>query len=89
MFSDSRNFAFLVSFDPQLARLGALAEWAFHQDAPTAIGKLRQYAEHMAKSLAARNALDLDPRANFDDTLRVLRQEGLLPRQAGDVFHFL
>ena len=89
MFSDSRNFAFLDPFDPQLARLGALAEWAFHQDAPTAIGKLRQFAEHMAKSLAARNGLDLDRRANLDDTLRVLRQEGLLPRQAGDVFHFL
>ncbi len=68
--------------------MGALAEWAFHEDAPTALGKLRQFAEHMAKALAARNGLGIDRRANFDEMLRVLRQEGLLPRQAADVFHF-
>ena len=85
----SRNFAFLQDFDSDLARLGALAEWAFHQDAPTALGKLRQFAEHMAKSIAARNGLVLDRRANFDETLRVLQQEVKLPRQVGDVFHFL
>lgn len=61
----------------------------FHQDAPTTLGKLRQYAEHMAKFLAARNGLDLDRQVNFDETLRALKQAGLLPRQAGDVFHFL
>ncbi len=85
----SRNFDFLEAFEPDLARLGALAEWAFHQDAPTALGKMRQFAEHMAKSIAARNGLDLVARANFDDTLRALQQEGKLPRQAADVFHFL
>jgi type I restriction enzyme, R subunit len=85
----SRNFDFLKAFEPELARLGALAEWAFHQDAPTTLGKLRQFAEHMAKSLAARRGLVLERRANFDETLRVLQQAGKLPRQAGDVFHFL
>ena len=79
----------MEAFEPDLARLGALAEWAFHQDAPTALGKMRQFAEHMAKSIAARNGLDLVARANFDDTLRALQQEGKLPRQAADVFHFL
>ncbi|MGO8739156.1 type I restriction-modification system endonuclease [Rhodoblastus sp.] len=78
-----------MAFEPDLARLGALAEWAFHQDAPTALGKLRQFAEHMAKSVAARNGLDLDPRANFDEVLRGLQQDAKLPRQAADVFHFL
>ncbi|HEY8067246.1 MAG TPA: type I restriction-modification system endonuclease [Methylosinus sp.] len=85
----SRNFLFLTECDPELARLGALAEWAFHQDAPTALGKLRQFAEHLAKSLAARSGLALDRRANLDETLRTLQQEGRLPRQAGDVLHFL
>lgn len=86
---NSRNFDFLKSFDADLARLGTLAEWAFHQDAPTALGKLRQFAEHMAKSLAARNGLALDARTNFDETLRSLQQAGKLPKQAADVFHFL
>jgi type I restriction enzyme R subunit len=61
----------------------------FHQGAPTTLGRLRQYAEHMAKSLAARNGLELDRQVNFDETLRAPKQAGLLPRQAGDVFHFL
>jgi type I restriction enzyme R subunit len=86
---NSRNFDFLKAIDADLARLGALAEWAFHQDAPTALGKLRQFAEHMAKSIAARNGLLIEPRANFDETLRCLQQEGMLPKQAADVFHFL
>jgi hypothetical protein len=64
------NFAFLASIDGSLARLGALAEWVFHQDAPTAITKLRQFAEHLAKSLAARNGLALDDRASFEEVLR-------------------
>ncbi|MHB8886997.1 MAG: type I restriction-modification system endonuclease [Methylovirgula sp.] len=89
MSPESPNFSFLARFEPELARLGALAEWAFHQDAPTALAKLRQFAEHIAKSLAARNGIVLDRRANFDETLRALQQEGRLPRQAGDVFHFL
>ena len=87
--ASSRNFIFLQIFDPELARLGALAEWAFHEDAPTSIGKLRQFAEQMAKSVAARNGLDFDRRANFDEILRLLQQEGCLPRQAADVFHLL
>jgi hypothetical protein len=64
------NFAFLASIDGSLARLGALAEWVFHQDAPTAITKLQQFAEHLAKSLAARNGLALDDRASFEEVLR-------------------
>ncbi len=85
----SPNFSFLEKFEPELARLGALAEWAFHQDAPTSLAKLRQFAEYMAKSVAARNGIALERRANFDEILRDLQQQGPLPRQAGDVFHFL
>jgi hypothetical protein len=43
----------------------------------------------MAKSLAARNGLELDRQVNFDDSLRALKQAGLLPRQAGRLFHLL
>lgn len=42
--ANSANFYFLEALEPQLAKLGALAEWAFHQDAPTSLGKLRQFA---------------------------------------------
>jgi type I restriction enzyme R subunit len=49
----STNFAFLLGHDENLARLGELAEWAFHYDPPTTLGKLRLFAELLAKLLAA------------------------------------
>ncbi|WP_315764675.1 MULTISPECIES: DUF4145 domain-containing protein [unclassified Bradyrhizobium] len=83
------NIAFLAGVDSSLARLGVLAEWIFHHDAPTAITKLRQFAEQIANSLAAHNGLPVDDRASFEEILRRLREDGRLPRQAGEVFHFL
>ena len=53
----SSNFNFLVDHDVQLARLGALAERYFADDAPAALIKLRQLAEFLAKEVAARHAL--------------------------------
>lgn len=46
------NFSFLSAHDPQLARLGTLAERYFHDDAPAALIKLRQLAEFLAKEVA-------------------------------------
>ncbi len=75
--------------EPQLARLGELAERFFHDDAPSSLIKSRQFAELLANQIAARNGLDLPPRCSFDELLRLLRDEGLLPREAGDLFHYV
>ena len=83
------NFAFLAPFDESLARLGALAEWASHHDPPTTLGKLRLFAELLAKIVAARHGLEILPRENFETVLRLLRDEGVLPRQPADLFHYL
>jgi type I restriction enzyme R subunit len=83
------NFAFLAPYDESLARLGALAEWAFNYDPPTTLTKLRQYAEMLAKIVAARHGLDILPRENFETVLRLLRDDGVLPRQPADLFHHL
>lgn len=48
------NFSFLVPQDERLARLGALAERYFFDDAPSTLIKLRQLAEFLAKEVAAR-----------------------------------
>jgi len=85
----SSNFGFLVSHDPGLARLGALAEWAFHYDPPTTLGKLRLFGELLAKLVAARHALEILPRENFETVLRSLRDRGVLPRQPAELFHYL
>jgi hypothetical protein len=78
----SSNFAFLAAHDQGLARLGALAEWAFHHDPPTTLGKLRLFAELLAKLLAARHAIEVLPRESFEAVLRVLRDRGVLPPAA-------
>ena len=66
-----------------------MAEWAFHYDPPTTVGKLRLFAELLAKLVAARNAVEILPADSFDTVLRILRNRGVLPRQPADLFHYL
>ncbi len=89
MHQPSTNFSFLATQSENLARLGALAEWAFHHDPPTTLGKLRLFAELLAKLVAARHAIEILPRESFDTVLRLLRDQGLLPRQPADLFNYL
>lgn len=70
-------------------RLGALAERYFQGDPATALIKLRQFAELLAKTVAAKNAAYVDTRERFDDILRRLEAERVLPRAAADVFHHI
>lgn len=83
------NFAFLGKNAPQLARLGALAERYFADDAPAALIKLRQLAEFVAKEVAARHGVLPKVDVTFDDALRALRTRGVLPREIGDMFFHL
>jgi type I restriction enzyme R subunit len=83
------NFAFLSGHDPQLMPLGALAERYFRDDPGTAIIKLRQFAELLSKLIAAHHALYLGDRETFEDTLRRLSFERIVPKEAADVFHAL
>jgi hypothetical protein len=83
------NFAFLSMHDPQLAQLGALAERYFRDDPGTAVIKLRQFAELLSKTIAARHALYLGERESFEETLRRLSYERIIPKETADVFHAL
>jgi len=47
------NLVFLKRFDPQLVRLGTLAERYFKDDPCTCLIKLRQYGELLAQLTAA------------------------------------
>ena len=85
----SSNFNFLAPKDERLARLGALAERYFFDDAPGALVKLRQLGEFIAKDVAARHGLLPANSASFDDALRMLRARGLLPRQVAELFFHL
>jgi type I restriction enzyme, R subunit len=83
------NFGFLERHDVRLATLGALAERYFLDDPPTAIVKLRQFAEFLAKLIAAHHALYIGERETFEETLRRLSYERIVPKEAADLFHVL
>src|ERR1700726_4985685 len=83
------NFDFLASHDEQFARLGALAERYFFDDAPSTLIKLRQLGELIAKDVAARHGLLPSQVATFDDVLRTLKLRSVLPREIADLFFHL
>ncbi len=85
----SANFSFLADQDPKLLQFGALAERYFTDDPSTSLFKVRQFAELLAKSIAARQAAYQGERESFEETLRRLSFDGLLPREVADVFHQL
>jgi type I restriction enzyme R subunit len=85
----SGNFGFLGVHDALLAQLGALAERYFRDDPGTATIKLRQLAELLAENIAARHALYQGERENFEETLRRLSFERIIPKEVADLFHAL
>ena len=85
----SANFGFLEGEDVRLPQLGALAERYFRDDPSTSIFKVRQFAELLCKIIAARNARYLDEKETFDETLRRLSFENILPDEVARLFHAL
>jgi type I restriction enzyme R subunit len=81
------NFEYLIAYDAQLVRLGALAERYFKEDPNTCLIKLRQFAELLAQQLAARLGLFTSSDEPFADLLQRLKAERVMPREAGDLFH--
>ena len=83
----SRNFGFLRVYEPQLDRLGALAERYFADDPSTCLIKLRQFGEELARQLAARSGLLVTPEELQSDLLRRLKFERVVPTEVLDLFH--
>ncbi|MEO2015487.1 MAG: DUF4145 domain-containing protein, partial [Fuerstiella sp.] len=76
----SVNFVFLAQHDPVLVKLAALAERYVFSDPNTALIKIRQLAETLAKGVAAEVGLQCDREQTFLDVERSLRDRGLLDR---------
>lgn len=83
------NFEFLLPQGVQLVRLAAQAEHYFRTDPNTSLIKLRQFAELLAKEVAARTGSLKSPDESFSDILGVLGRAGYASRQALDLFHYL
>jgi type I restriction enzyme, R subunit len=85
----SANFSFLAMHDPQLVRLGGLAERYFKDDPNTCLIKLRQFGEVLAQVTAAKAGLLASPEEQQADLLRRLKFDRIVPREVGDLFHQL
>jgi type I restriction enzyme R subunit len=83
----SPNFVFLKHHEPQLVRLGTLAERYFKDDPCTCLIKLRQFAELLAQLTAANAGLYQDPRESQIDLLRRLRDRGIVRGEVYEVFN--
>ena len=89
MAGGNSNFAFLQTLEPQVCRLGLLAERYFVEDPNTCQIKLRQLSELTAQLTASRFGLTVMPSDNFADILRRLKFECSMPREVGELFHSL
>lgn len=89
MAGGNSNFAFLQTLEPQVYRLGLLAERYFVEDPNTCQIKLRQLSELTAQLTASRFGLTVMPSDNFADILRRLKFECSMPREVGELFHSL
>ena len=85
----SANFGFLSPQSRQLVRLASQAEHYFPTDPNTALIKLRQYAELLAREVGARTASMRSPDEPLADLLGVLGRSGYVPRQSLDMLHYL
>ncbi|MDX2100240.1 MAG: type I restriction-modification system endonuclease [Leptolyngbyaceae cyanobacterium bins.59] len=85
----SPNFSFLSAHDPQLVRLGSLAEKYFAEDPNTCLIKLRQFGEVLAQLTAANVGLYSSPDEKQVDLLRRLRDRGVLKGEVDSLFHEL
>ena len=80
------NFDMLRPYEAQLWRLGVLAEGYFAADPNTTLLKLRQFAETLAQSLAARGGLYVSQEESQYLLTRRLQNEGLLQGEIKQVF---
>lgn len=81
------NFVQFRTYEPQLARLGLLAEKYFPEDPNTSLLKVRQFGELLAQSVAAYSGKFNGSDESQFLLLARLRDDGLLPKQAEQLFH--
>lgn len=83
------NFAHLERLDPQLLKLGLLAERYFPADPNTSLLKLRQLGELLAQQAASRVGIFASSAESQLELLHRLRDQGVLSREVADLFHEL
>jgi hypothetical protein len=85
----SPNFAFLICVAPQLTEYATQAEHYFHSDPNTCLMKLRQFAEGLARKIAARSLVNDAVEEDFFLLLTRLQSSRKAPAYVLDAFHYL
>ena len=85
----SPNFGFLASHDNLLVYCAAQAERYVFDDPVTALIKLRQFGELLAKQAAAKTAIYVSPQDTNVEVLANLTDRGILTAEAARLFHGL
>ena len=84
------NFSFLADMFPELEKIGSLAESYLYSDPNTCIYKLGSFAEILVKYMFDMdNLTPLSTDNTHANRLKILWQEGLLPRDISDIFYVL
>lgn len=86
---NSPNFGFLAKHDAVLVKHAALAERYVFDDPNSALVKLRQFAELLAKHCAAYAGIAIDERDSFLNVLDKLWSAGVTGSQISQLFHGL
>ena len=89
MQGSATNFGFLQTREPQLYRLGSLAERYFVDDPNTCHIKLRQLSELLCQLTAARFGIETSVGEAQVNLLRRLKLDRALPREVIELFHAL
>ncbi len=84
----SLNFSFLHEHDAHLTAYGARAERYVFDDPNTSLLKLRQFAELLARHVAAFHTIDTTG-SDLRDVIAVLRRKRLAPREVTELFEQL
>lgn len=83
----SQNFGFLITISPTLERIAGFAEAYLADDPNGSLMKTRQWAEILAKRIAAQVGLALEPTDTQFDILKRLEQSGAISGDVARLFH--
>jgi type I restriction enzyme, R subunit len=83
------SFSFLHNEFPILFKIGQIAELNLHSDPITSLFKLRQFGEKLSELLFGEHQLDFPVDNSFNNRIKTLEFEDVLPRNICDFFFLL
>ena len=83
------NFYFLKNDWNILARIGEMAEYNLNNDPNTAIIKIRQLGEYIAKAIIKAERIEDVNNDNQLDRIKLLKEKDLITDEIEEIFHII